>query len=176
MFILNAQGRLEDWTFWINIAMLIINLVFLITWVRRKTAASALLEGRWEGTLTCNEMNQTKIKCTLVVTASKDRSNKALFYYEQGHSEGVNIRGVDSLDDYDRNVFFVFNGKWKASFLREFHVIYDENKRGEQIDDKDSEPIRYNWNCKIKSKFKKPKIVTSLSGNSVEFSGVLHKS
>jgi len=156
---------------WVSFA---INLFIIFKWLRRKIILSRFIEGRWEGALISNQENPVKLDCKLLITSSTERANKGFFYYEQIQSENITVRGVDALNDYETNNLFCFNGIWKASFIREFHVAYDKEMKGKQIDAR--EVVQYKWECKVCSIFTKPKIKTKLTGNGVEFEGTLHKS
>ena len=162
-----------DWISVLRWLSIIINVFIFIKWIRSKIVLNKFLIGRWEGNI-INSTNLAKLDCTLIVTECAERVNKAFFYYEQIQAQSVLVRGVDELDDYDNDIWFIFNRRWLPQFFRQFHVAYNKEMEGEQIDAR--ETVKYKWYCSVHSILRKPKLKVKISGNGVNFEGVLHKS
>lgn len=155
---------------WVSI---VVNVSVFAKWLWSKMVLSKFLLGRWEGNIT-NSQTNVRIKCILIVTESSDRSNQALFYYEQKHEHQIALRGVDELDDYDSDFLFIRKKQWKPIFIRQFHFVYKDEINGAQIDF--TETIKYSWDCKVNSIWTKPKLDITIEGNGVNLHGILHKS
>lgn len=161
-----------DWILILKWLSVIINLIVFIKWIASKVVLNKFLLGRWEGNIVNNK--DIKLSCILIVTSRPERANKAFFYYEQIQAQSILIRGVDELDDYEDDFLFIINKKWNAVFYREFHVAYNQEMQGEQIDAR--ETVKYDWNCTVHNVLFKPKLKVLISGNGINFEGVLHKS
>ena len=152
---------------------MIINCLILRKYILSKIVLNKLLLGRWEGDFEYCDNSHITLRCTLIVTDHASRTNKALFYYKQIDGERILVRGIDELHDYEGENKFIWKKKWNPIFYREFHIAYNKELEGEQID---VGTAKYNWNCDIQNIWKKPKIKVVIRGNDVQLEGVLHKS
>jgi hypothetical protein len=144
--------------------LVVMNVVVAYRWIKRRVLIHEFLIGRWEGTLryqpegnshdgknaaTFHERNEDlsrfEIKCTLMVSRESHKPDVAYLYYRKIDLQDARrpvAFGLESLEHYDNNPFFIINRTWVADFGRVFHLHNGEADTGEYT---------FRFHCKIGS-------------------------
>ncbi len=157
---------------------LLINVLLLLQWLKSKFVLDDFLVGRWEGTLFSDNGHGIVLTCVLYVARHKDKINTAHFYYfhVKPDSDEVVSKGLDRLETYPKNLWFIFNGEWNPTFIRLLHK--SGNLPPEECDGKNNGlPLSYIWTCKASSVFFQPRLEVQIKEEKGRggFHGTLHK-
>lgn len=162
--------ELKDWVEYIGV---VISLFLAFRWLYRRYSLDSAVEGRWEGTLECQNVNMknVKLECILIVSKCPSRTNKGLLYYEEKTTVGSRRRGVDKIIEYKQDWKFFFKPVWKPKFTREMHIMQEKGAWLVNVDE-----ISYQWNCTVKNRLRNTEISAEVTGNDMVYAGRLKKS
>jgi hypothetical protein len=152
----------------------IVNGVFAFIWLRRRLNMHLFLQGHWHGSLSRADQPGLIYAVDLFMSDHKNQSDSGIMIYQVSElaSQKVLFSGIDVLREYDGNLFFALNRKWKPEFVRRFHVTYPDNGGAAPPD---FMPIRYRYECVARSLWVRPSLELAVMLGAHKVHGRLNK-
>jgi len=116
-------------TFWqlFKFSSYLINAVFVATSLKKRVFMEDFLAGKWTGELAHFRPDGSHYdaitKCVMMISRHKENNNSGYIYYEtvNQNTDQVVYKGLDQLNKYETDLWFLLNREWNPRFVRVFH-------------------------------------------------------